>query len=743
MQKNNVGKRLLTIALSSALAVSPLAFGAFGAKAEDNSGNVKLRLLSTTDLHAYIYDYDYYADKQDPTSGFARTATLIREARKEVPNSMLFDNGDTIQGNPFGDYNAVINPTKKGQVNAVFKAMATMNYDAMNLGNHEFNYGLDFINQITKDAPFPIINANLYQDDKDSNPENDKHLYDPYVILDRKVVDEAGKEHTIKVGVVGVLPPQVMKWDKSNLEGKVIAKDIVKTTDKYVKELKAKGADVVVAIAHSGFGDPVEEELKENAVYNMTKISGIDAIIFGHSHVSFPSAAFKDKPGVNLEKGTINGIPAVEALNWGKALGLIDLNLKKTDGKWKVVDHKAFVRDIYDNVAKKELAKPDSVVLESVKAEHEATVKYANSAVGKTTDDINSYLALVKDDPSIQIVTNAQKAYVEKRIKSTQYANLPVLSVGAPFKAGGRMGPDYYTNIPKGTLALRNVSDLYVYPNTVNAIVVKGKDIKEWLEMSAGQFNQIDPAKPEAQELVNNSFPTYNFDVIDGVTYQIDVTKPAKYNTQGGILNANSSRIVDLQFKGLPINPEQKFIVVTNNYRSNGTFPGVKEKSDTLVYQDENRQAIIEYINDKKTIVPTADNNWSFAPANAKALFTSGPASQAFAKKFTNITFNELRQDGYASYTLDLAKEKLDAKPKLVTVHALTSKSSSVSGTTDSNATVFVYVNNKVVAKTVTDAYGKYSLKLKTPFKKGTKLVVVAENALGLFGPKKAVVIKK
>ncbi|MGL4820802.1 MAG: bifunctional 2',3'-cyclic-nucleotide 2'-phosphodiesterase/3'-nucleotidase, partial [Bacilli bacterium] len=523
-------QRFFGIALASTLALSPLAGVQSGAQAAEGEGQVKFRILSTADLHAYIQDYDYYQDKKDPTVGLSRIATLVKESRKEAPNSILVDNGDLIQGNPFGDYNAKVNPVKKGEVHPIFRAMQTLGYDVSNLGNHEFNYGLEYIDQVIKDAPFPVVNANIYNVDKDSNPDNDTNRYNPYTILERKVVDNAGKTHTLKIGVVGVLPPQIMQWDKANLEGKVYTKDIVKVTDQYVKELRNKGVDLVVAIAHSGLGDDKEEELKENAVYRMSKVPGIDAIVFGHSHVTFPSAAFKDKPGIDIEKGTINGVPAVEALNWGKSLGFIDLNLKNNNGKWTVENGRAYVKEIYDAVKKQELVKADEELNASVQKEHEATVKYVNSAVGKTTDDINSFFALVKDDPSIQIVTNAQIAYVEKRIKGTKYAGIPVISAGAPFKAGGRMGADYFTNIPKGNIALRNVADLYIYPNTVQAVVITGKDVKEWLEMSAGQFNTIDPTKTDVQPLINESFPSYNFDVIDGVTYQIDVTKPAKYD---------------------------------------------------------------------------------------------------------------------------------------------------------------------------------------------------------------------
>lgn len=162
--------------------------------------------------------------------------------------------------------------------------------------------------------------------------------------------------------------------------------------------------------------------------------------------------------------------------------------------------------------------------------------------------------------------------YVKGKIKGTQYENLPVLSAGAPFKAGTRSDPDYYTYIPKGELAIKNVADLYLYDNTVAMLKLTGADVKEWLEMSAGQFHQIDVNKAGEQQLINTDFRSYNYDVIDGVTYEIDVTQPAKYDTSGNVVNEEASRIVNLQYNGKPIDLKQEFVVATNNYRASGTL---------------------------------------------------------------------------------------------------------------------------------------------------------------------------
>jgi 2',3'-cyclic-nucleotide 2'-phosphodiesterase/3'-nucleotidase len=281
----------------------------------------------------------------------------------------------------------------------------------------------------------------------------------------------------------------------------------------------------------------------------------------------------------------------------------------------------------------------------------------------------------VQDDPSIQIVTNAQKWYVEKKLQGTDYENVPVLSAGAPFKAGGRSGASYYTNIPKGTIAIKNVADLYVYPNTVHAVMVNGAELKEWLEWSAGQFNQIDPAKGGQQQLINMDFPTYNFDVIDGVTYQIDVTQPAKYDGKAAVVNASASRIKNLSFEGKPVDPAQKFIVATNNYRaSSSKLANPDGKRIVLAAPDENRQVIIDYIRENKTINPTADGNWSLAPIQPSAgvtkalndlevVFASSPDAKDLVEANPAMSFIGTNKDGFAEYGLKLTGEAATPKP--------------------------------------------------------------------------------
>jgi 2',3'-cyclic-nucleotide 2'-phosphodiesterase (5'-nucleotidase family) len=253
----------------------------------------------------------------------------------------------------------------------------------------------------------------------------------------------------------------------------------------------------------------------------------------------------------------------------------------------------------------------------------------------------------------IQIVTTAQKWYVVQKVKGTADEGLAILSAGAPFKAGTRSDSEYYTFVGKGEIAIKNVADLCLYDNTLATLKVTGADVKEWLEMSAGQFNQIDPSVTTEQSLINGDFRSYNYDVIDGVTYEIDVTQPAKYDADGNLINENASRITNLMYDGKPIDMNQVFLVATNNYRANGTFPGVRNNTGVTMYPDENRQAIIDYILEQKVIDPSIDNNWTFAafPAGVKVVFESSKSAKDLLSTDSLFQYIGEGTDGFGKYS--------------------------------------------------------------------------------------------
>lgn len=647
-----------TFLQGSAATAGLLALHPFSAFAAANEAH--LRIMETTDLHVHVFPYDYYGDRPVDTVGLARTASIIKSIRDESTNSILVDNGDFLQGNPMGDYIAYERGMKDGDSHPVIDAMNVLGFDCSTLGNHEFNYGLDFLFKSLDGANYPIVCANLTKGLLASTALKDDLFMKPYTILDRKVTDGAGVEHDIKIGLIGFVPPQIMIWDSANLTGKAMTRDIVQAAKAFVPEMKEKGADIIIALSHSGIDASPYSEGMENASLHLAAVDGIDAIVTGHHHLTFPGSAYDGLEGVDATLGTLFGKPAAMGGFWGSHLGLIDLKLSNDGGKWRVVAFETEARSIYKSEGRERIPLVESRddVLASVQPIHDATLAYVRRAVGKTSAPLHSYFALVADDPSVQIVSQSQVWYVKQILAGGEYGDLPVLSAAAPFKAGGRGGPEYYTDVPVGDVAIKNVSDLYLYPNTVRAVAITGADVKEWLERSAGIFNQVKPGVAD-QQLINPDFPSYNFDIIDGVTYNIDLTQPSKYDSGGELLDASASRIVDLMYEGKPIDLGQKFIVATNNYRAGGggNFPGINGDVIVLTAPDTNRDVLVRYIVDQGTINPTADANWHFKHIEgASVLFDTGPAATEHMKNVEGVDIEAAGDgaDGFARYRIKM-----------------------------------------------------------------------------------------
>ena len=630
-----------------------------------DGARANVAILETTDVHANVLSYDYYKLKPDPSLGYERTATLIRRARAEFPNTFLFDSGDTIQGSVLADYQALAKPVTCAQELAVYKAMDAMGYDGGTAGNHEFNYGLRFLSQVTgtpmnvdgghsdrcAGPHFPLVLANVY------SARDGKPIFKPWTVVTRRIeaytADGSKLSVPLKVGIIGFTPPPIMDWDKQHLTGKVTVSGVVEAAQKYLPELEAQHPDLIVAILHGGLNTAPYTPDMENAGWYLAGVPGIDALLLGHSHAEFPGPRYAGLKDVDATRGLVRGVPAVMADFFGKDLGVIRLVLDRRDGRW-VVDREESHSEVRRICARKNDCVPaDPAIAPLVQLAHEAAIAYVNTPIGESTLRMSSHFADEGNMTALAPVNAAQADYVRSELPRShpELAGVPVLSAAAAFRTGFG-GPDDYTDVAPGPLTLRSAADLYFYPNTLAAVKTDGAGVKAWLEKSAERFNRIDPAKTGEQALINSRFTGYNFDQIQGgIRYVIDVSKPA------------GQRITTLTFQGKPVEPGQPFIVVTNNYRASGGghFPGLDGSNIVLAAPDGTREILAKWLESHQRIgvQDLEPTSWRFAPLKTRGpvVFTDASGKQAVARDAGLGNIRQLKDhgDGTATYAIDLS----------------------------------------------------------------------------------------
>lgn len=589
------------------------------ADASPEAPRLSLRVLATSDVHMHLLPHDYLTGLPSPRLGLARTASLIAARRAEVPASLLLDNGDFLQGSPMGDIAA--RPPRGGRP-APHPAIAAMNalgYDAAALGNHDFNFGLKGLRQALSRARFPVLAANLRMQQGPAR----------WTLITRRIADQHGVQHAVTIGVIGFLPPQTVDWDQ-DLTGAIACDDIVETARTALPAMRAEGAQIIVALAHSGIGALEPSPRMEHAATALAALPGIDVVIAGHTHEVFPGPHILAAPGIDPITGTLAGKPAVMPGFGGSHLGVIDLDLTigAADAGAPALRVAGFrVRCEAVDPALPALAEVTRPLMRA----HRATRRHLGSRIGRSAVTLSSHLTLLGQDAGLRLICQAQRWHTRHALEGTRWQDLPILSAAAPFRAGGRAGPEHFTHIPPGALNLRHVSALYAFPNRIAAILMTGADVAEWLERSASLFARV-PAGARDIALLDPGFPAYQFDVIDGLRWQIDLSRPARYRVDGSLADARSWRITDLTFRGRPITPDASFVLATNTYRlaSCGLFSPLVRDRPVLVKSGQlSRDVLRAYIHRRRQIAPSDLPAWRFvAQPGSSALLPTSPLAR-------------------------------------------------------------------------------------------------------------------
>ncbi len=503
--------------------------------------------------------FDYHADEPDPARGFTRTASLIRAAREEAQKDgalvFLFDNGDALQGTPFGDWAA----EQTDDNHVLMQAFRELGYDAIGLGNHDFDFGLQTLNRVLDGAPCPVICSNARQLTTGAK-WNDRAILKRSLLVD-------GVETPFRLGLLSILPPQTAQWNAHRVQDVVVFEDILEAAQKTVEALRTDGSDVIVALAHSGLGPSEPARGMENAVIPLAAIDGIDAIVAGHTHLTLPGKDHEGLDHTDATRGHVHGKPVVMPGVAGTHLGIIDLHVQKTSaGRWKVVGQQVQLLPVIAPLRDAAVSE-DPGMRRLFSYGHEETRALASRPVGHNNQSLHSYFSFCAPDRGLALVASAQAAALNVHLDK-DLRGLPLLSAVSPCKFGGRAGPRSYTDVPPGKVRLRNVSDLHSFPNELRAVLVTGDMVRDWLEMSAGIFNQVDAGA--VRTLTDETRAGHNFDVLFGLTYRIDLSQPARFDSHGMLVNPAANRVREICCGGIPVEPTQKFVVALNSYRASG-----------------------------------------------------------------------------------------------------------------------------------------------------------------------------
>ena len=602
----------------------------------------RVRIIETTDLHMQLLDYDYFADRPDTSVGLIGLADQIAALRgEEGVTTLLCDNGDLIQGNPLADHIAA--HLKDGDIHPMIAALNLLRYDAMTLGNHEFDYGLDFLRATLSKADFPIVSANV-------SCSNGAELAAPFVMMDREIACDDGELRPIRIGITGFGPPQITDRADCVSTKDVHVNDILEAARDVIPRMHAAGADLTIALCHSGIGASQHLPRMENAALPLAMVEGIDVLLLGHTHDAFPDAAIQSTAQADYVCGALHGKPAVMGTFCGKSLGVIDLDLMWNGMGWAISGQTVSLKPARPS---RDDESPLRNALRALVAEpHAETLAKMRAPIAETSIPVTSYFATVQPELSQQLLARAMQQEIRAALKDTALGALPVLAAKSSFRFGGRSGLGHFIDIPPGPITLRDAAAIFPFADKLCGVRRTGLQLRLWLERSAAHYNKLRSGTAD-QPLVNPQSAAYNCDTVFGLSYQIDLAQASRYNTLGVQRDPKAARIRDMTFDGRLVSDDDTFIVATNSFRANGGggFPPIAPEDIVFTSPHMVREHLIDYLRETGIVNDPAHATWSFAPIpGVSATFASAP--QARHHLTGPVEHVGPRPDGFDTYRI-------------------------------------------------------------------------------------------
>lgn len=589
----------------------------------------KLRILETTDLHMQILAFDYFTGEPTPGKGLIPLVSLI-EAHRSNPtvSTLLFDNGDFLQGNPLADH--LVNMKGPTHVHPMIAAMNSLAYDAVGLGNHEFTYGLPFLQSTLEKSIFPTVCANV-------TLTSGTPFLPPYVMIDKEIICNDGQTRTVKVGVIGLVTPQLASWERAILEQSIQTFDIVEVAADLAPKMRAEGAEIIVALCHSGIMGPEWDRGMENAAVPLAGLPDIDVVLTGHTHDQFPNTWGEASAEIDPVAGMLHGKPTVMAGFYGSHLGVIELDLSWNDTCWEISQSKTWLEQSIDTA----LSGLQQEILAIVTPSHEQTLHHIKQPIVKTKVPINSHFATIAPNLSLELLADAQSLAIEIAGQNQDWGELPIISAVAPFRAGARGGPFHYVDIDAGKLTLKDASAIYPFSNQLYAMRRSGAQIAKWLEKVA-QFYATVKVGTKTQQLTSGAFPPYCYDIIYGLTYEFDISVP-------------TNRLRNLCLGGVPVLPKDQFVLATNSYRANGGGGYFTAPDEDVLYRStlSTRDILIDTLRQSGAIDRAPREVWRFTRlTGTHAQFRSAP--HALPPAGSRISATGKSDQGFAVFDIAL-----------------------------------------------------------------------------------------